>query len=642
MTLDTGPRAPTRPLAGEARTLGDLFRRRVAAHPDRPAHFDKRGGQWHPTSWQRWFDQAARAAGGFERLGVEPGDRVAISGPTRPEWAIHEVGAQLIGAVSLGIYPKQSVAQVRYLLEHSGAALITVAEASELDTVLAAAEGLDTLRAIVAWDPALLDGRDDPRLHGPDVLTGAPLDDAAIDARLDARDPDDPAIFVYTSGTTGPPKCAMITHRNILWLLHATADHFQFNTDDVGLSFLPMAHVAERVLAFYGRINHGFSTAYATSFSTVLPELGEVRPTIFGSVPRIFEKAYGKVYAELDRKPPIVRRLFAWADGVGQRRAARQLAGESVPLGLRMQHAVADTLVLSKVREALGGRVRLCLTGAAPTPLNVLSFFWGAGVPIYEVYGQTEATVISHGNIEGQTRLGTVGQLIPGLEQRVADDGELLIKGPSVFAGYFRDPEATARAVRDGWLHTGDIVEVDGDGYVRITDRKKHIIITAGGKNLTPANIEGAIKAADPIIGHVFAYADRRPYVCALVVPGPLETLAYGQTRGLVERAEVEARSNELVADPAHRTDALTAAVAPVIAQPAFVERIRAAVAAGNTGLSNAERVRRFVILDRDFSQGGGELTPTMKVRRKAVAEKYADVIERIYDEDGYALEPGA
>lgn len=640
MALDTGSHGPATLLAAEATSLGDLFRRRVARDGARVAYFDKVAGAWQPTTWRQWSDRAARFAAGLAALGLEPGDRVAIAGPTRPEWVIHEMGAQLAGCVSLGIYPRQSVEQVRYLLEHSGARVITVAEASELDTVLAAAEGLETLEAIVPWDAALLAGRDDKRLVSPDAFTGEAMPADAIDARLAARKADEAAIFVYTSGTTGHPKCAMITHANILWLLEATAHFVDFYTDDLALSFLPMAHVAERILAFYGRINAGYATAFATSFATVLDELGEVQPSIFGSVPRLFEKAYARVQTELERKPPVVRRLFAWADGVGRARAGHVIDGTTAPLSLRLQHAIADKLVLSKVRAAFGGRVRYCVTGAAPTPREVLAFFWGAGVPLYEVYGQTEATVVTHGNTPGRVRIGTVGQLIPGLEQKLADDGELLIRGPAVFAGYHRDPDATADTIRDGWLHTGDIAQIDADGYVSITDRKKHIIITAGGKNLTPANIEKAIKAADPLIGHVHAHADKRAYVSALIVPGPLETLAYGLGRGIVDRATHDARAAELIADPSVRTAALTAAMAPVIALPEYRERIRVAVAAGNKALSHAEQVRRFVILDRDFSQAGGELTPTMKVRRKAVEQAYGDVLDRIYDEPGFALEP--
>lgn len=640
MPLDTGPDRPVRMVADEATGLGDMFLRRVALDAARAAFFHKVDGRWTPTTWGAFGEAAARMAAGLVDLGLEPGDRVAILGPTRPEWVIHDMGCQLAGCVSVGIYPKQSPDQVRYILEHSGARVLTVGDRAELAIALEAAAGLEGLEAIVPWDAAWLADTDDPRLRGPATLAGAPLPEAAIRDRMASRGPDDAAIFVYTSGTTGPPKCAMISHANILFIMRQATQFGEFQSNDLALSFLPMAHVAERVLASYSRIQVGFATAFASSIGAVLEELGEVQPTIFGSVPRIFEKAYAKVRAELERKPPAVQKLVAWAEAVGDARAECLRTGRPVPFGVRLKYAIAERLVFSKVQAAFGGRVRFALVGAAPTPREVMRFFWAAGIPLFEVYGQTEATVVTHVNREGHTRIGTVGQLIPGLEQRIADDGELLIRGPAVFAGYFRDPDATAKTIVDGWLHTGDIAELDADGFLRITDRKKHIIITAGGKNLTPANIENAIKAADPLIGHVHAHADGRKYVAALVVPGPLETLTFGLHRGLVDKATVDRLSAELIANPAERSDALCAAMKPIVALPEYRDRIRAAVARGNAKLSHVEQVKRFALLDRDFSQVGGELTPTMKLRRKAVEQKYADVIDRIYDEEGFGLVP--
>ncbi len=640
MPLDTGSDAPARNLAPDADSLGDMFLRRVAADAQRVAFFHKADGAWLSTTWGEFGDRAARVARGLVDLGLQAGDRVAVLGPTRPKWVVQDMGAQLAGCISLGIYPKQSASQVRYILEHSGARVVTVGDRSELAVVLEATADLKSVEAIVPWDAAWLADGDDPRLTDPSALAGEPLDAEAIRGRVTARAADDAAIFVYTSGTTGPPKCAMITHANILWMMRQ-ADSFQdFRQNDLAMSFLPMAHVAERILASYTRIALGYATAFASSIGAVLTELGEVQPTIFGSVPRIFEKAYARVRGELESKPPAVRAIAAWAERVGEARGERMRRGESIPFGLRLKYAIAEKLVFSKVQAAFGGRVRFSLVGAAPTPKEVMRFFWAAGLPLYEVYGQTEATVVTHVNAPGQARIGTVGQLVPGLEQRIAADGELLIKGPAVFGGYFRDPDATARTVVDGWLHTGDIAAIDADGFLRITDRKKHIIITAGGKNLTPANIENAIKAADPLIGHVHAHADGRKFVSALVVPGPLETLGFGLQNGWVDKQTVERLSAELMANPAERSAALSAAMAPIVAREEYRERIRAAVRRGNAALSQVERVKRFALLEQDFSQVGGELTPTMKIRRKAVEEKYAATLDRIYDEDGFGITP--
>ena len=324
-----GAHVPATFIAGQSRTLADMFARRVARHPDVNAFFDKRDGRWVGTTWRDWERQASQVAAGLADLGIEAGDRVAILGPTRAPWAVQDMGAQMAGCVSLGIYPHQAPDQIRYLLEHSDAKVVFVADAAELSSVLDAAQGLETLRAIVPWTrevAAAFAGRD-PRVLGPDRFEGAQLDPVVRAARLAARGSDDTAIFVYTSGTTGPPKCAAISHGNILSLLGSQADLGQFFEDDVSLSFLPMAHVAERVLAFYGRINAGMATAYATSTGAVLDELREVRPTIFGSVPRIFEKAYGRVRTEVARKSPAVRALFAWAERVGKARVAHELAG---------------------------------------------------------------------------------------------------------------------------------------------------------------------------------------------------------------------------------------------------------------------------------------------------------------------------
>lgn len=641
--LETGPHAPTTTTAPDARTLGDMFTRRARRSGDAPAIFEKRDGRWAPTSWRAFWDQAAAVTRGLDALGLDAGDRVAVLGPTKAPWAIYDMGGQLGGYVTLGIYPKQSVEQLRYLLEHSDARVVFVDEEAEARNVIAAAEGVDNVIAIVPWSDAVYQAlRDsDSRVTPPSAFAGEPLDEAAVVARQEAIDPDATAILVYTSGTTGPPKGAMISHANVLAVLSETqTHHLEFYQDDLALSFLPMAHVAERVLAFYGRIATGMAAAYATSNATVLTELAEVQPTVFGSVPRIFEKAYSKVQSELAKKPAAVRRIFAWAVRVGTACVKRELAGEAVPFGLRAQRAIADRLVFKKVRAAFGGRVRFFITGAAPIALEILEFFWAAGLPVYEAYGMTEATVITHINRPGAARLGSVGRIIEPMEQRIAADGEILMRGPFVFKGYYKNEEATAATVVDGWLHTGDIGSLDADGYLSITDRKKHLIITAGGKNLAPANIEKAIRETTPLIAQVHAHGDRRPYVSALIAPSPIETLEFGVTQGVVTAQEVERHTAELMASPTTRSAELEAAMAKAVATPAFRQVIRAAVAQGNARLAQVEQVRRFAILDRDFSQGHGEVTPTMKLKRKAIEENHAALFDRVYTDEGFGLEP--
>ena len=640
--LQTGAHIAVTPVADRASTVGDLLLRRVQRGRIKPAMYEKEGGRWRAVTWGQFGERASQVAQGLITLGIEPGERVAILGPTKIAWGSFDMGAQLAGLISFGIYPKQSAEQIRYLLSHSDARVIFVADEEELAGVLEAAQGLETLRHVVPWTLELFEaskGRD-PRILSPRHFAGEAADPTVIKERQAAIDPDDTAILVYTSGTTGPPKAAMITHRNILSLLRNQADMITFYDDDISFSFLPMAHVAERVLAFYGRINTGLTTAYATSVGTVLEELGEVRPTIFGSVPRIYEKAYAKIHSEVEKTSPGVQKIFAFAASVARQAAPHFLRDEPLPLALKAKWALADRAVFTKVRGAFGGRVRYSVTGAAPIARDILEFFWGVGLPIFEVYGMTEATVITHANRPGAVKLGTVGQLLADLEHQIAEDGEVLIKGPYVFKGYFKNDEATASTVIDGWLHTGDVGKLDAEGFLRITDRKKHLIITAGGKNLAPANIENAIKNQDPLISQVHAHGDARPFVCALLAPSPIETLELGVELGLVDESELETRTAELMRNPAGRSEALNALTAKVVRHEAFVSRAREAVRKGNRDLSQVEKVKRFFILDRDFSQEHGELTPTMKLKRKTVESSYRETFDRIYDEPGFAIEP--
>lgn len=639
--LPTGPHIPVHRLAVESRTMGELLARRAALSHHKPAIYEKDGGRWRATSWGEFFDEARRVAAGLAAHGVTRGDRIAILGATRAPWAKFDMGAQLVGAVSVGIYPKQPPDALRYILDHSGASVIFVDDAEELDRVLEGARALSSVRHIVPWSAALFDATHerDPRITSPKGFFGTPMsrDDVATIQREIA--PTDTAILIYTSGTTGPPKGAKIAHSNILSVLSSQSDELQLFEDDLSLNFLPMAHAAERVFGFYARVGTGVTTAYATSLGSVLEELREVQPTLFGSVPRIFEKAYAKLQAELARRPAAARRAFEAAMLVGRRALPYLLEGRPLPLALRASYAAAKQLVFRRIREAFGGRVRWFVCGAAPIAKEILELFWIAGMPIFEAYGMTESTVVTHMNLPGQTKLGTVGKVASCLECRIADDGEVLVRGPFVFQGYLDDEAATRETIRDGWLHTGDVGTLDEQGFLRITDRKKHLIITAGGKNLSPANIENALKNQSPLISQVHAHGDRRPYVCALIAPSPLETLELGVELGVITSGELEERTRELMETPTGRTPALEAAMACVVEQPEFTHHIRLAVRAGNAHLSQVEQVRRFVLLERDFSQERGELTPTMKLKRKVIEASFAETFERLYRESGFAVD---
>jgi len=394
-----------------------------------------------------------------------------------------------------------------------------------------------------------------------------------------------------------------------------------------------MAHVAERIMSFYGRIAQGTAAAYASSIPAVLEEVQEVRPTLFGSVPRIFEKAYDKIQAEVEKASPSKQRVFRWAEGTAREMVRVWQAGESPSLGLQLRYRAADRLVFSKLRRVFGGRVKYFVTGAAPIARDVLDFFWGAGFPIYEVYGMTEATVVTHANRPGATRLGSVGKPLGFVEDRLAEDGEILIRGKTVFQGYYKNPEATAEAIdAEGWLHTGDIGKRDADGYLYIVDRKKHLIITAGGKNLTPANIENTIKTRDPIISYVHAHGDRRAYVTALLTLSPLESLDYALGLGLVEsQQEAEEIRAAIMENPFARPPALTPILKQLSDNPKLHARIIEAVRRGNEQLSRVESVKRVIVLDRDLSLDEDEITPTLKVKRKNLEKKFATLFDELY-----------
>ncbi len=639
--FELGPSVRALTTADNARTVGEMFFLRRARSASSVALYHRPGETWIPITWDEFYRAATKVAHGLLAIGVGRGERVAILGATQPPWAIEDMGAQLAGVVSFGIYPKQSVEQVRYLLEHSEARVVFVDESSEIETVLAASKGLTSLTAIVPWTTELYAryAARDSRVVSIARFEEEGLTDADVTRIAESKDPNETAILVYTSGTTGPPKGAMISHRNILSLLSASQAQSPFLASDLSLNFLPMAHAAERVLGFYGRVAGGLPGAYAHGTATVLDDLKAVRPTVFGSVPRIFEKAYAKIHAEIEKKSKNVQRLFAWAVSVGRARVPYIVDGRPVPARLAAEHRVADRLVFRRIREAFGGRVRMMVTGAAPTAPAILEFFWAAGLPIFEAFGMTESTVITHANRIGAARLGTVGQPIPPGECRIAEDGEVLIRAPWVFTGYFKQKEATDEALAGGWLHTGDIGTIDRDGYLKITDRKKHLIITAGGKNISPANIEKAIKDEEPLVSQAHAHGDRRNYVSAIVAPSPIETLEWGVERGLSTSADVSRFTKELLANPMGRSPELNAAVSKVVVHPDFRARMKAAVSRGNAKLAQVEKVRRFTILDRDFSQEAGELTPTMKIKRKEVEAKYAAVFDRIYGEEGFAID---
>jgi len=631
---------PAQYIARRSETVGEMFLKRVERDGERPAFHFKDGGDWQPVGWNSFSDRAGAIASYLIGLGLEIQEKVCMVGSTGPEWCYCDVGGLLAGAVTLGAYPTLTPKQLAYILGHSDAKVAFVEGIEEINKILARRDELTKLEEVIVWNStgaeSLMEAHD--WLVPFERVLQTPVDRAAIEARVAAVDPTSTAIIVYTSGTTGPPKGAMISHENIMTIMKDQDEAFAINEDDVGLSFLPMAHVAERVLAFYGRINTGMGTYFASSIAKVLEEVAEVKPTIFGSVPRIFEKAYAKIMSTVERAPATRQRIFRWAERVGREAVQHWQANKPIPFGLKLRYGIADRLVFSKLRAVFGGRVRYFITGAAPIAPEILEFFWAAGFPIYEMYGMTESTVITHANVPGNVKLGSVGRALSIVEDRIADDGEILVRGKIVFQGYYKNPEATAETIIDGWLYTGDVGKKDEDGYLYILDRKKHIIITAGGKNLTPSNIENEIKASDPFISQAHAHGDKRKYLVALITIGAAEAVEWAREQGSIDDATADEHIRDLTENPLGRSEALQTLLAEVARQPEVQKRVVASVRRANESLSRVETIKKVYVLDREFSVEEDELTPTLKLKRKNVEAKFQETFDRLYEDEAFGL----
>ena len=592
----SAPRA-AEPAQG-ARTIGRLWHDAVAADRTPPAYLVEREGTWEAVSWA---DAAARVdalANGFLSLGVRRGDVVAIVARTRLEWSLTDFALARIGAVSAAIYPTSTGPECRYLLDHSEAVAVVV-EDEETRRTVEGCGSLPRVRRIVTFAelPELEAAGRAHRSAEPDALARA---EAAIDE-------DDPFTYIYTSGTTGPPKACVIRHRNY-YEMAATCDRVEGFAvkDDVMLLWLPLAHNFGRLMELVGAYV-GFTIAFCPDPYAVADALPDVRPTILPSAPRLYEKVYAAVKGQLDSATGVKRRLVDWALAVGYRVSALRQAGAPVPASLAAQHRVADRLVYSKVKERLGGRLRVAISGAAPLGRDVIEFFHALDILILEGYGLTECTTACSVNRVDRYRFGTVGPVLPGFDVRIADDGEILIRSGTVFAGYLKDEAATREVVdEDGWLHSGDVGTLDEDGFLAITDRKKDLLVTAGGKNVAPQNIEIALKRAK-LISHAVVVGDRRPYLVALLTLDDEEVRRWAQERGV--DGDVAALASD--------------------------ERLRAelqqAVDEANVDLARFEQIKRFAVLPRDFSAEEDEITPTMKLRRKIITERFSEHIDSLY-----------
>ena len=587
-------------------TLSHLFLHSCQVHrkPDRMMF--KKDGAWKSISTAEFETTVRRLSLGFQALGLKPGDRVALLSENRPEWVMTDFAALTAGGVTVPIYTSLLPDQVRYIVDDSGAKIVVCSDRDLLRKVEAVRSALPSVEHVVLIEGEAPEGA----LAFADVLDrGRQFEVSSpglFERSAEAVRPGDLASIIYTSGTTGVAKGVMLSHGNFVSNINSLVSVIDFRSTDTALSFLPLSHVLERTAAFIF-IHRGSTIAYAESIEAVAANLAEVRPHVVISVPRLFEKIYARVMDQVLAGSRLKRAIFVWALGTGKKYAAKIIAHEPVPKALAFKRVLAQKLVFSKITARTGGRMRFFVCGGAPLSRDITEFFYAMGLFILPGYGLTETSPVLTGSTFENYRFGTVGKAIPDVELRIAADGEILARGPNVMMGYYKNEADTREVMKDGWLHTGDIGRFDDDGFLIITDRKKDIIVTSGGKNIAPQPIESLIQSS-PYIANAVVVGSSRRFISALIVPDfdKLESHARAKGISFKDRAEL-CRRTEMIDFLLDEVNRMT------------------------PNLASYERVKKIAVLDRDFEMGLGEVTPTLKVKRNIVEQKYADLIEALY-----------
>ncbi len=596
----------------QERTLNRMFLNRIEEGGDAVRFLVPADGTWKPMTYREVGAAVREMAHGLMGLGLAKGDKVAILASTRVEWALADIAAILGGFVTVPIYPSSLPDQVEFILSHSGACVVFVEDAMQWNKVAESRKRLPALSTVVLMtgDGGGRDGTVGlAELRAAGAAHGAAHPDA-IARRTAEIGPDDDLTVIYTSGTTGPPKGVVTRHRNYAFIVTSALEAIPVPKGSVFLQFLPLAHSLGRLEHFLTFDAMGVS-AFARSIQSVGDDLPLVRPEIMVSVPRLYEKFYARVLAKVEEDGGLKKAIFKWALAVGREASRRCQRGEPRTGLLPLKFALAERLVFRKVRERMGGRLRFCISGGAPLSPEIAEFLHALGVLVLEGYGMTENSTVTAVNRLDRYKFGTVGKALPGTEIRIAPDGEILIRGGHILKEYYRDPEATREAVdADGWLHSGDIGVLDDEGFLRITDRKKDIIVTSGGKNVAPQNVENLLKN-DKFVSQAFVYGDRRKYLTALLTLAPDEVAKWAAQNGIAET------------DPA-----------ALARNPRVQGMMRARVDEINEKLASFEQVKKFAILPSDFTQETGELTPTLKVKRKVVIQKYGRILDALYEKD--------
>jgi long-chain acyl-CoA synthetase len=594
------------------RTLNDVFLKTISIERSSIMQY-KKDGRWVDITLEEFERTVRRLSTTLRSLGIKPDDRVAILSENRPEWSISDFAILAAGAISVPIYPTLLARQIEFILNDSASSVVILSNHEQLAKVQSVLAHCPSVHHIVIFDPPLEIPERTMTLDAA-LARGAESEKNEPPERfgqiLESRKPEDVATIVYTSGTTGNQKGAMLTHGNLASNIEATVHLIDIGAGDQSLSILPLSHIFER-MADFAFLSKGGTIAYAESVAKVPDNLREVRPHLFAAVPRLFEKMKAAIMLKVADAPPARQRVFHWALSIAKKRLPYRVEHRKMPRWLAIQSYFADRLVLHKIIEGVGGRLRFVLSGGAPLSADLAAFFIGAGVDILEGYGLTETSPVITLNTMDHRRIGTVGRAAPGIEVKIEPDGEILTRGPHVMKGYFNNPEATAQAIdSEGWFRTGDIGQIDADGYLKITDRKKDLIINAYGKNIAPQPLEGLLKTS-PYIATPVLIGDRRKFISALIVPN-------------FEMLEREARLSGISVKDNEE----------LVSHPHILEIVQREIDRFNATLDRQEKIRKFVLLPRDFTIETGEITPSLKVKRKVIDEKYKQLIDSMYTDE--------
>jgi long-chain acyl-CoA synthetase len=591
-------------------TIGSMFLDNAKRYADRicmKAYIDR---QWKSFSWKQVEENVRHFAYGLLSLGLEPGDKVALMSENRPEWAWTDLAVLCLGGAIVTIYPSNTAPQAQYIIQNSEAKYVALSQSTHLEKIRQVRGELKNLQQVILFDP--------PESGEKDYLTFTEVVEMGrqkpkveeFEKRVAALKPDDLLTLIYTSGTTGNPKGVMLTHDNLMSNIKDVLSKVELTSTDMALSFLPLSHSLERMAGYYTLLSAGIPFAYARSIETLGQDMMEIKPTVMICVPRIFEKIYAALMKKIQEESVIKRTLFERAVDIGKKVSKLKQAKKPVPLLLDLQYKLFSFLVFSKISERVGGRIRFLVSGGAPLAKELAEFFHAAGLLVLEGYGLTESSPVITVNTPENYRFGSVGRAIPSVKVKIAPDGEILASGPNIMKGYYKNPEATAEALEKGWLHTGDVGFLDDDGFLYITDRKKDIIVTAGGKNIAPQNIENLLKMQN-VIEQSCVIGDQKRYLVALIVP----------SRDFLKEEFKKEGLTFSDSDPLSQSEKAKA----------YVQK---AIDVVNAGLARYETIKRFAILDETFTVENGTLTPTLKVKRKAVMKKYETLIDSLYEGD--------